>query len=463
MLNLNIKGKPDLSSPDRVRLILDCLDDPDSEVVVRLAASLCVDRKFPGTEARLVALLRGGKLEAPDFIARDLAEVAESPEAIDLAMDTLSRHRPAELDGWTLNMMERRTGDPIAQVPEPVRTAFLRYLLGYAPKLQFDQSVVRVLGRVADRTTIPVLKGIVAKAKDTASRRYALEALASLDPDRAMDSALDFVRAENRNHQATSTLRRLASEKDADRIIDAILAPRKGARLYLRPDEAMLLIDRLGPDGSKIVRKMVNTLDLETRMWVTWKLEGLSLDDAIDDLRAAGIITMSRDAILEAMRRSRATYGDTEPIDRSDSSGFKESLKAAAVLTEFDAESGLVPCSYDELIMRLAENSRGGFDVECVVQTYEPEETEDNRETPYTVRFLYKGRLYCFAPEDRGDWYDVQAVDRAVNFALETAGRNERFIALLTGGQTAALAFADPDAFHPIAAKYGLPLSEDPD
>jgi hypothetical protein len=104
--------------------------------------------------------------------------------------------------------------------------------------------------------------------------------------------------------------------------------------------------------------------------------------------------------------------------------GLKESLRAAAILTEFDAEGGVVPCSYDELIMRFAENSRGGFDVECVVQTYEPNNTENKRDTPYKVCFLFKGRLYCFWPEDRGDWYDVEAVDRAVNFALETAGRS---------------------------------------
>ncbi len=468
--NWDLKGKLDLTDPDRARLILACLDDPDSEVVVRVAASPCVAWKIPGTEAKLVRLLRGGKLEAPEFIARDLAEVAESPGAINLALDTLNRHRLAELlpgtvadDGWTLGMMERRTSDPAARVSEPVRTAFLRYLLSYAGKPRYDSRVVRILARLADRTTIPVLEEIIANAREPVSRMAAMEALGRFDPERAVDRILDDARAEKTFYLAALTLRGLASEKNADRIIDAILDVEKRPGRTVSLEEARLLIDRLGPRGRQVVEESLGKMHPLTRMWATWKLKGVNLDAAIDDLRAAGIITMSRDAILETMRRSTATYGDTEPIDRCDSRGFEEALGAAGILTGFDTESGLVPCSYDELIMRFAENSRGGFDVECAVQTYKPESTKDKRDAPYTVRFLYKGRLYRFGPEDRGDWYDVEAVDRAVNFALETAGRKERFLALLNAGQGAAFVFADPAVFRPIAAKYGLPLSNDPD
>ena len=49
------------------------------------------------------------------------------------------------------------------------------------------------------------------------------------------------------------------------------------------------------------------------------------------------------------------------------------------------------------------------------------------------------------------------------NFALETTWRKERFLALESGGQDASFVFADPAALAPIAAKYGLPLSDDPD
>jgi hypothetical protein len=80
-------------------------------------------------------------------------------------------------------------------------------------------------------------------------------------------------------------------------------------------------------------------------------------------------------------------------------------------------------------------------------------------EVSYTVRFVYKGRLYCFGAENYGDWYDVDAVHRALNFALEKADQRERFIALESDGQIAAFVFADPARFVPLAKKHGLPLS----
>jgi hypothetical protein len=89
--------------------------------------------------------------------------------------------------------------------------------------------------------------------------------------------------------------------------------------------------------------------------------------------------------------------------------------------------------------------------------------SKDDYQAPYTVWFVHAGRLYRFGAENRGDWYDVEAVHRAINSALATAGQRERFIALESEGQIAAFVFADPERFIPVAKKYGLPLSDDPD
>jgi hypothetical protein len=57
--------------------------------------------------------------------------------------------------------------------------------------------------------------------------------------------------------------------------------------------------------------------------------------------------------------------------------------------------------------------------------------------------------------------YDVEAVVRLLNFALETTEQPQRFIGLAGGGQCPIFVFADANALIPIANRYGLPLSED--
>ncbi len=76
----------------------------------------------------------------------------------------------------------------------------------------------------------------------------------------------------------------------------------------------------------------------------------------------------------------------------------------------FDTEFDEIPCPHHLLIMEFAENSGGGFDPECAVQTWHRKNREDIR-ADYTVQFLYKGRLYRFEAENHGDWYDVEAVN----------------------------------------------------
>jgi hypothetical protein len=306
------------------------------------------------------------------------------------------------------------------------------------------------MGYVADRTTMPVLEEILANATDPVSRSHALNALARLEPDRAVDRALPFIRAEPRCYLVGRFLRKWAAETDADRIFDAISGAYTPAEPPPTFEELPTLLERLGPRGRKIVEESLGRLPPHERMFATWRLEGLTLDAVIDDLRAAGVITMSRDAVFEEIRRSRARFEKFTPIDHSDPHWILDVLGAAGILSlGFFDITGELP---HEQIMTFAMNSGGGFDPEFAVQTSHRKDKED-LDARYTVQFLYRGRLYRFGAGDRSD---VKAVQRALNFALETAGRKERFIGLEPG-----FVFADPAAFRPIAAKYMLPLSDD--
>ncbi len=477
----------DLSNPERTRLILSGLDDPDPEVVAA-SAGLCADRKLPGTEGKLVELLKSGRAKDPRSIATQLAEIASSPEAIEVMLTTLLRDRPERYHQWIGFVLQRLIEDPDPKISEPVRTAFLRYALGYQKPDRYDQSVARDLARVAERETIPLLEDIMANARDPVSRVYALEAVVRLNPEGAVDKILDFIRRGGDNPRVNSlidakdekalhairfqggdmtvgTLRKYAKEKDAERIIAVLVdSERRPTRPVLSLEVVRLLIEHLGTPGRRAVEEAGDRLEASARMWAMWKLKGLSLDSAIDELRTAGVIGLTREAVHEKMHRAREPMGEkkSEPVDTSDPQTLTEALASAGIVTSFDVESDEIPCNHHHLVMEFAENSGGRFQPECAVQTWHQKDQED-LDAPYTVRFLYRGRLYRFDTENLGDWYDVEAVYRALNFALTTAGQKERFIGLETGGQTAAFVCADPEAFLPIAKKYGLPLSNDPD
>lgn len=197
-------------------------------------------------------------------------------------------------------------------------------------------------------------------------------------------------------------------------------------------------------------------------MWALWKLRGLDLNSALVDLHKAGLIGITAEALLAKMRAAEGPFSERRPLDTSEPDGLEGALSHAGLLTAFDAETDELPCSHDRLILRFAENTDGRFRPECAVETWH-RKSEDEVRGPYTVRFVHEGRLYRFGAQDRGDWYDVEAVQRAMNYALETAGRKERFLALEGDGQVASFVFADPAAFAPVARTYGLPLSDDPD
>ncbi len=457
-----IRRKVDLSTPDRARLMLDALDDPDPQVVLA-AAGLCAARNLNGTEAKLIAVIRSGRIKEPGKLILKLARVARSHEAAAIIRDELLRESTEGYDPWSEFILKPLIENPDPKFSEPIRTAYLRRTLRHMKKERPEQWVIRGLALAADRSTLPVLEDVFAHSRDPVCREYAVEAMARFDPEHALDRALELVRAENRLDAASGPLERLASPRTADRIVDAFLEIRKRERRRIPLVEARLLLEHLGPRGRRALEESIDDLEPHARTWAIWNLKGLTVDTAIDDLRAAGIIKKRREEILRSMQRSvdSGLAPSQGPLDHSDPSLLWGALSWADVLTSFDMETDEIPCEHHRLIMEFAEGSDGVFRPECAVQTWHRKNDEDIR-APYTVRFIHGGRLYRFGAENHGDWYDVEAVVPALNFALANAGRRERFIGVETSGQDGTYVFADPSAFRPIAEKYSLPISKDP-
>ncbi len=268
-----LRRKVDLAPPDRAALMLECLDDPDPEVVYA-AASLCVARKIPGCEAKLVGLLKDGKSKDAERLTRELAEVAQGPEAVRIVRDELLRGPTPERDRWSEYTLRNLLASPDPKVSEPIRTAYLRRLLGNAGKARYDQGFVRSLAPVADRTTVPVLEDIFAHARDPVSRAYALEALARLEPEKTLDRALQLVRVEGRFYPVIEALEKVASEQNADRIIDAFLEVHKRPGRGITMIETRFLMERLGLRGRKVIEERLDNLEPEAQRVGDMEAEG---------------------------------------------------------------------------------------------------------------------------------------------------------------------------------------------
>jgi hypothetical protein len=461
------KGFPvDYRSEPWASRVLALFDDSDSQVskaAIELSAYMPEPGSaLPGAESKIIELLPSLPPRNRQAIAIKLGEIASTPEAVETVVRFAFPKRAKKYEWITGHALERLCEHPDAELSAPVRKAFQMYLLAF-PAEQRDQQLVRDLAKVADDDALPVLQGIYNNPQDAACRLYSLQAMARLQPDRAVDLILDDLeRFRNFDHIVNYSLPPFATEAEAERIIAALAPPDAAKESQPIPRGVVRLFwEKLGQRGRKAVEEHFDRLDLGARMWAMWKMQGLDLRSAAAELHASGVIVQKPEEILARIQAHNESRPNPSPGDLSDPDGMISLLAEAELLTMFDAETGEIPCRHDRLLEAFAAGAAGRFEPQYAMQFWR-RESEDDFDAPYVVQFVYNDRLYRFAAESYGDWYDVASVQRALNTVLEDAGRPERFLPLDPGGQFAIFVFADPQMFLPIASKYGLPLSQDP-
>lgn len=108
----------------------------------------------------------------------------------------------------------------------------------------------------------------------------------------------------------------------------------------------------------------------------------------------------------------------------------------------FDSETGLFPNPYDELFLNtFVPAACGKLDGLRVGMSWD----EENYDDPGTkVWMVFRDKAYVFEPQDDSDWYDLDAVQTAINTILETEGFEERFVLWDPGDQTVGYYFGEP-------------------
>ncbi len=452
----------DWSNTERRKTVLDLIDDPNAETS-REAVWLCVGKHIEGTEAKLAALLKEKRSPNPVQTAEKLAEVATTPESIELVVQALFKDRTKDAPRINSYCLEKLLANPDKSLTEPVRAAYLEYLSGFDKKERGSQPFIRMLAVAADRSTIPELEEILVSSKDPVSRSIALEALAKFDPETAADRVFDYLSKNGVDAWEVRLLRPYVNDDTMDSAIALLTDPGHGQVAHSVSLPAVkLLVEKCGEDGEEAVLKAWDRLEPDAKLWSTWRKEEFRLEEALAELKSSGVISTSSGVIIAKMRNARKKLQGSDDLDPTDGSTLLEALGSAGIVTIFDAETDSLPCYHDFLIFEFSEATNGGFVPEAAVQSWNGKK-EDDPEGFYTVKFIYKNRLYRFDAEYRSDWYDVEAVSNALNFALETSGSKQRFIPLASDGQIAEFVFADPSIFLSIAEKYAIPVSPDAD
>lgn len=448
----------DFTKSDRINQLLSLLAD-ENEDVVKAVARLCAYPPIPEAEEKLISLLENPSRGKQASIAESLAAIATTRRAVDaILLHVLQEEKdsfPQPRQWKYRNLLQ----NPNPAISEPIRKSLHKYTLRFE-KQRYDQNLVQDLAITADAESIPILDDIYKNARDSVSRSYAIEALARLQPDKAVDLLIDFIRREGVRGYHFRKLHPFASEADFDRIESLLLTVKKEEGPSWDTDIARLMVDKLGANGRKFVEGHFSSFDGLACSWATWKLRGIELPAVLADLKSAGIIQRTPEEILEQLQDKEHAGNRIGPFDPSDPRELPSALDCAGIMTIFDAEPNVIPAPHHHLISDFTDSTGGRFTPQCVVQTWHRRNKDDD-EAPYTVQFVYQNWLFQTCAEYYGDWYDVNAVQQLLNFALEKTGHKERFITFDNDGQVAFFVFAEPKAFLPIAKKYSLALSED--
>lgn len=205
-----------------------------------------------------------------------------------------------------------------------------------------------------------------------------------------------------------------------------------------------------GDDARKKASTLASKVPSYSETGYRWALLGWSAEDAMERCVKLGLV--SKMPSKEAFEASRTEWGGAvDPF-----LVFSHVLQGLGYAAGFDTETGTFPNRHDLLIAEtLVMGSAGRFKVEKSVEAF----VSDGEF--YKVAFKSGGKWFQFKAEHFGDWYDVYAVQLAVNRALQESNVEERFFSMPTGGQDSLLVIAKPKVFDAVCKELMIPVAAD--
>lgn len=312
------------------------------------------------------------------------------------------------------------------------------------------EPIIVETGKRGSRRAVPLLERFLRSRLNAGYRGGALKALAGVlgaDSLCYIDESLDELRlapdvaaalglafAGSGDTRAIARLQKLASRTRDE---------------FARRQITVALAAIGGPGARKAARKQLASAPPHDRQHLKAIADQTTLTQTCSRLAAIGLITpLSPEEIQEVQA--------TEKREADDPAWSLLLLDHAHIRTVFDSESVEVPCRHDQLILEFAENSRGVFTPEIVLQ-----KKGKAPNAAMLVQFVFHNRLYRFQARDFGDYYDIERVVASMNMALGDSGLREKFLSRDTGDQIADFIFGDPGVISEAAREFQWTLDED--
>ena len=141
-------------------------------------------------------------------------------------------------------------------------------------------------------------------------------------------------------------------------------------------------------------------LDPVSSMAARWSLDGITPEKAITRLVETKCVPS-----LEANQRAKIEAAWKGP---QQALGFlADVFHAASSLLWIDMETAKVPVEHDELILHFADASRGVFQPEAVVETWN-QRGENDADSDYDVEFVHAGEAFRYRARFLGESLNVR-------------------------------------------------------
>jgi hypothetical protein len=446
-----------ISEHELIETILQSIQrDEDEESVVQLAGSM----RLPGYAQAFENRLLSGKSHDIDRLVFWLGYDGKSIKTLDYVSDLILNGKiNLEEQYYVMSGLENFAQYGDTQVKNRVFELCLDiYNRKIIRKERFEEikkvwssdnpatGLIDVLFASSDKRVIPIAAEFFEKGISTDA---ALNALIRIEGDKHKDKVLDLLNDKDKYFDGLDpavTLYRKTNDKSIAEQILVNFQKRKESADHETDRVVNALTEMGATEYFGKLEEILKDKELINSLRQSYELTKGRVEDVASDLYQMGVVDKPfAGAIIEKAKKK--SEGD-------ESQGYLFNfLSVSGIFMWFDAEVGMVPVDYDELLKSLTKNSNGKFEN---IGIWMDARSDASDKVEYYIYLKANNRIYVAHPEDIGDWYDVEAVLQLLNTALADSGLKERYVFIDTGDQTVQIMFGPEENVNAFAKKYGL-------
>ncbi|WP_203258432.1 hypothetical protein [Hyunsoonleella ulvae] len=306
--------------------------------------------------------------------------------------------------------------------------------------------LTEILLESTNKKLIPIAKRFI---KNEVREEKALIALIKLEGKTHKELVYKFLRNKDKFFDALQPAAELFKISKSQNLVKTILTEFEGREVHDDYSIERIVSTLVSMDATEYFSELDNIIEnklLVESILKQYDLTKGSIETVANDLYKFGIIS---DPISNKIIEKAKKLSNTE-----DSIDYAYDLLSVSNLyLWFDAEPGILPVDYDDLILKFIKNSNGKLNE---IDVWMDADVDKSHNINYKIYVSANDRVYIIYPEDIGDWYDVEVVLNLMNTIAKDANLVERYVFIDTGDQTVQTLFGPEDKVNQFIEKYNL-------